>query len=90
MGRGFQQYSSSGNQSQTPAAGNYENRRNAAACFPNPNRLEDWHAHYTGCLVSEGLGDGRKLWVNVYRCRDRKGREYLSVVLKPVQKGGRS
>ena len=89
VGRGSQQYSSGGNQSQTPAAGNYENRRNASACFANPNRREDWHADFTGCLVSEGLADGQKLWVNVYRRRDRKGREYLSVVLKPAQKGGK-
>lgn len=64
-----------------------ETRRNAAACFKNLNKVEVWHAAFTGAMVVEGLKDGQKLWVNIYIRTDRKGRKYLSVVLKPV-KGG--
>jgi hypothetical protein len=65
-----------------------EARRNAAACFRNPNKKEDWHADFTGVTVAEGIEDGQKIWVNVYLREDRKGRKYLRVVLRPQQKGG--
>lgn len=73
-------------QSQTPGAGNnkdYETRRNAAACFKNKDKVEDRHADFTGVLVTEGIPDGTKVWVNLYERKDRHGRPYFSVVLRP-------
>jgi hypothetical protein len=86
--RGFQRRLSGTNQPQAATDVNW-NKRNAAACFRNPNKIEDWHCDFTGALVAEGLQDGGKYWVNVYVREDRKGRKYLSVVLRPQQKGGR-
>jgi hypothetical protein len=60
----------------------FEDRRNAAACFKNV-KAEDWHADYKGVLVTEELPAGTKCWVNVYIRTTSKGDKYLSVVLKP-------
>jgi hypothetical protein len=91
--QGYQQrHLSADNQSQPSTAGNnkdYEDRRNAAACFANPNKTENWHADFTGLLVTEELSAGTKCWVNIYERTDRKGRKYLSVVLKPQEGGQR-
>ena len=77
----------SDNQPQSNLTVNPENRRNAAACFRNPHKQEDWHADFTGVTVVEGLKDGQRVWVNAYIRTDRKGQKYLTVVLRP-QKGG--
>ena len=72
-------------QSQTRAAGNdkdFEDRRNAAACFRNQNKTEDWHPSYVGVMVTEDLPAGTKCWVNVYVRTSRRGEKYVSVVLK--------
>jgi hypothetical protein len=61
----------------------YEDRRNAAACFKNKNKREEWHADYLGMMVTEDLPPGTKCWVNVRKRLTRKGEVYLSVVLKP-------
>jgi hypothetical protein len=61
----------------------FEDRRNASACFPNRDKSEDWHCDYQGVLVAENLTDGARVWVNIHQRTDRKGRPYLSVVLKP-------
>jgi hypothetical protein len=74
---------SDSNRTQPQSSGevkDYEDRRNAAACFRNPNKAEDWHADFTGLAVVEGLRDGDKVWVNVYIRTDKKGRKFLSVV----------
>jgi hypothetical protein len=68
-------------------SGDQETRRNAANCFRNPNRTEDWHANFTGCLVTEDLPAGTKCWVNVYVRTSKRGEKYLSVVLKPRKEG---
>jgi hypothetical protein len=65
-----------------------ETRRNAAACFRNPNKIQDWHADFTGVTVAEGIENGQKCWINIYVREDRKGRKYLRVLLRPQQKGG--
>jgi hypothetical protein len=64
----------------------FEDRRNAAACFRNQNKSEDWHPAYQGVMVVEGLTDGAKLWVNVHVRTSRRGEKYISVVLKPQEK----
>jgi hypothetical protein len=61
----------------------FEDRRNAAACFRNQRKTEDWHPAYQGVMVVEGFRDGDKLWVNVHVRTSRKGEKYVSVVLKP-------
>jgi hypothetical protein len=35
-------------------SGSYEDRRNSAACFANPNRTESWHADFVGVMGVEG------------------------------------
>jgi hypothetical protein len=76
------------NQSQTPGPGNkdYENRRNAAACFKNKDKAETWQSEFTGVMVTEDLPMGTKVWVNIYERTDRYGTPYLSVVLKRFQR----
>jgi hypothetical protein len=72
-------------QSQAAAAGNdkdYEDQRNAAACFKNKDKSEDWHADFKGVMVTEELPAGTKCWVNVYEKTDRYGRPYFSIVLR--------
>lgn len=72
-------------ESQPPADGNnkdFEDRRNAAACFRNQNKTEDWHPSYVGVMVTEDLPDGTKCWANVYVRTSRRGEKYVSVVLK--------
>jgi len=64
----------------------YETRRNAAACFKNEKKTEDWHADFLGLMVTEDLPAGTRLWVNVRKRLTRKGDVYVSVVLKR-QKG---
>jgi hypothetical protein len=64
----------------------YEERRNAAACFRNQRKTEDWHPAYRGVMVVEGLKDGDKLWVDVHVRTSRRGEKYISVVLKPQEK----
>lgn len=61
----------------------WEDRRNAAACFKNRDKREEWHADYIGVLVPENLQNGTKCWVSVRKRLTRKGETYLSVVLKP-------
>jgi hypothetical protein len=61
----------------------YENKRNAAACFKNQKKTEDWHADFVGVAVVEGLRDGDKVWVNVHLRTSRKGEDYVSIVLRP-------
>jgi hypothetical protein len=63
----------------------YEDRRNAAACFRNQRKTEDWHPAYQGVMVVEGFKDGDKLWVNVHVRTSRRGEKYISVVLKRQQ-----
>jgi hypothetical protein len=60
----------------------YEDRRNSAACFKNPNKTEDWHADFTGVMVVEGLKDGDKCWVNVSVRSSRRAERYVSVTIK--------
>jgi hypothetical protein len=68
-------------------SGDQETRRNAANCFCNPNKQEDWHADFTGCLVTEDLPAGTKCWVNVRIRTSKRGEKFLSVVLKPLKEG---
>ncbi len=73
-----------------PGSGNnnkdYEARRNAAACFANPRKREEWHPDFTGVMVLEGLRTGDKCWVNVRERISRKtGKRYLSVYLRPQE-----
>ncbi len=63
----------------------HEDRRNAAACFPNKRKTENWHPDYTGVAVVEGVKDGDKFWVNVYVRTSSRGEKYITVVLKPRQ-----
>jgi hypothetical protein len=84
QGQGARKFESQLNKSRSQSGFNnkdYEDRRNAAACFKN-EKSEDWHADYKGVLVSEDLPAGAKCWVNVYVRTSRKGEKYLSVVLK--------
>jgi hypothetical protein len=72
-------------QPQSAATGNgkdYEDRRNAAACFRNQRKTEDWHADFLGVMVVEGLRDGDKVWVRVNCRKTRRGDDYLTVTLK--------
>lgn len=70
-------------QSVTPfKSKDHEDRRNAAACFKNKDKREDWHADYAGVMVVAGLREGDKVWVNVHERTSRKGEQYLSVTLK--------
>ena len=62
---------------------NYEDRRNTAACFKNPKKIELWQADYIGVMVLEGLRTGDKCWVNIRERVSRKtGKPYLSVELR--------
>jgi hypothetical protein len=61
----------------------WEDRRNAAACFKNQNKTEDWHADFLGVMVTEELPAGTKCWVSVRKRLTRNGDIYVSVVLKP-------
>jgi hypothetical protein len=61
----------------------YEDRRNAAACFENPNKHEDWQPDYVGVTVADGLETGQKIWVNVFPRTSSKGQRYYTVILKP-------
>jgi hypothetical protein len=69
-------------QSQDGGNKDYEERRNAAACFRNERKQKDWQPAYTGVMVVEGLQDGDKCWINVHVRQTRRGDKYLSVVLK--------
>jgi hypothetical protein len=69
-----------------PENQDWEDKRNAAACFKNENKTEDWHADFLGLMVTEDLPAGTRLWVNVRKRLTRKGDVYVSVVLKR-QKG---
>lgn len=60
----------------------FEDRRNASACFRNQNKTEDWHPSYVGVMVTEDLPAGTKCWVNVYVRTSCRGEKYVSVVLK--------
>jgi len=62
--------------------GPYEDKRNWAACFRNENKREPWMADYTGAVTLE---DGQKFWVNLHEKKDRNGKTYFSVGLKPFQ-----
>jgi hypothetical protein len=84
LNQGARKFETGKSQSQ-PAHGfnqDFEDRRNAAACFKNQNKSQDWHADYKGVLVVEDLPTGTKCWVNCYIRTSRKGEKYLSVVLK--------
>jgi hypothetical protein len=71
--------------SQASNSKDYEDRRNAAACFKNEKKTEDWHADFLGLMVTEELPAGTRLWVNVRKRLTRKGDVYVSVVLKRQQ-----
>jgi len=60
----------------------WEDRRNAAACFKNPKKTEPWQADFTGVMVVEGLKDGDKCWVNVSVRSSRRAERYFSVTIK--------
>ena len=77
------------NRETAPDSKDYEDRRNAAACFRNQRKTEDWHPAYQGVMVVEGLKDGDKCWVNVHVRTSRRGEKYLTVVLKPQQQRSR-
>jgi len=68
-----------------PEQQDWEDRRNAAACFKNEKKTEDWHADFLGLMVTEELPAGTRLWVNVRKRLTRKGDVYVSVVLKRQQ-----
>lgn len=78
-----------GSNAQSNGAGkpeqDWEDRRNAAACFKNKNKTEKWHADFLGLMVTEELPAGTRLWVNVRKRLTRKGDVYVSVVLKRQQ-----
>ncbi len=76
-------------QPQTKNNKDFEDRRNAAACFKNPAKREGWHPDYVGVLVTEDLPAGTKCWVNVRKRLTRKGEVYVSVTLKPKKEGDR-
>jgi len=80
------------NAQQRPAgkpAQDYEDRRNAAACFKNRNKREEWHPEFVGVMVTENLPAGTKCWVTVKKRLTRKGDVYVTVTLKPQREGGR-
>jgi hypothetical protein len=65
---------------------NYESRRNAAACFRNPRKREDFHPDFTGVIVTDDLPAGTKCWVNIRERVSRKtGQRYLSVEIRPQE-----
>jgi hypothetical protein len=82
-GQGARKFESNQSKSQSRDGFNkdFEDRRNAAACFKN-QKSGDWHADYKGVLVTEDLPDGTKCWVNVYIRTSRKGEKHLRIVLK--------
>jgi hypothetical protein len=62
----------------------YEDKRNAAACYENLDKSEEWMADFTGVMVTDHLPAGTKCWVNIRKRISRKtGRTYLSVVVRP-------
>lgn len=63
----------------------YEDRRNAAACFANRHKREDWQADFVGVMVVEGLPTDGKVWVNIKERTSRNGQRYLSVVLQEAK-----
>jgi hypothetical protein len=71
-----------------PNQQDWEDRRNAAACFKNQNKREEWHADFLGVMVTEDLPAGTRVWVNVRKRLTRKGEVYVSVVLKQQREGG--
>ena len=86
-GPGARKSFGSGSNARPEAAGkpkeqDWEDRRNAAACFKNEKKTEDWHADFLGLMVTEELPAGTRLWVNVRKRLTRKGDVYVSVVLK--------
>jgi hypothetical protein len=72
----------------TAESKDFENRRNAAACFANDKKREDWHDDFKGVAVVEGLRDGTKVWIGVRKRKTRDGREYLTVQLRPFRQRG--
>src|ERR1700745_81828 len=89
LSHGARKVKSSQNQAQHRKPFNdrdYEDRRNAAACFRNKDKKEDWHADYQGVAVVEGLRDGDKVWANVRESASSKGDRYVSVTLKRQEK----
>jgi hypothetical protein len=58
-----------------------EERRNWANCFHNDDKVESSHADYTGVLVLEETGG--KYWVNLYGKKDKNGKTYVAVNLRP-------
>jgi hypothetical protein len=82
---GARKIESEPNKAQTsPGSKDFEDRRNAAACFRNKGKKEYWHADYQGVAVVEGLRDGLKIWINIIERISHRGDKYLSVVLKPM------
>lgn len=82
-----------GSNAQQRAAGKsaqaYEDRRNAAACFKNRNKREEWHPDFVGVMVTENLPAGTKCWVSVKKRLTRKGDVYITVTLKPQRESGK-
>ena len=58
----------------------YESKPGWAACFANDDKREPWMADFKGVVVLE---DGQKFWVNLHEKKDRNGKTYFSVGLKP-------
>jgi hypothetical protein len=63
-----------------------ETRRNAAACFKNRNKAQEWESDFTGIMVVEGLASGDKCWVNIHKRLARKGDEYFTVTINPYDR----
>ncbi len=76
--------------SQPSSAFKSEDWRNVAACFPNRDKCEEWHADYLGVMATEELPAGTRVWVNVRQKTDKKGRPFLSVSLRPWRGKGKS
>jgi hypothetical protein len=66
---------------QSQDTANREERRNWANCFKNDQKAEAWHADYTGCTVLEETG--QKYWINLYGKKDKNGKTYVAVNLRP-------
>lgn len=63
--------------------GPYEKRRGWAACFA-VQKTEDWQPDFKGVVT---LDDGTKCWINVYKRLDRNGKRYVSVNVRPWERG---
>lgn len=63
----------------------FEHCRNAAACFPNRDKSEEWHTDFIGVTAVENLPTGSKVWINIRERIARNGQTFFVVSLKPFR-----